>query len=106
MMKAAGWPSQRAQIVIVERFDDLPAILATPNERERFDRGEPLLFRAQAFGLRPVRSSGGQVADDIEKQINDAFAVNVFVIFERLRRLVRLRDGKNVRNWANQEARK
>jgi hypothetical protein len=65
---------------------------------------EPLLVRANAFGMRPEQSSGGQVIDNIEKQINDAFSVNVFVIFERLRRLVPLRDGENVRNWADQEA--
>jgi hypothetical protein len=104
MMKAVGWPLERAQMVIVERLDDLPAIQTTPDERERFDRGEPLLIRFQAFGLRPERSSGGQVTDDIEKQINVAFNVNVFVIFERLWHLVPLRDGRNVRNWANQEA--
>lgn len=101
---AAGWPAQNLQGMIVDSLDHPLAIQATPEERERFDRGEPLLVRANMVGLRPERTSGGQVADDIEKQINDAFAVNVFVIFERLRHLVPLRDGKHVRNWANQEA--
>ncbi|MGX9947925.1 hypothetical protein ACTG4Q_36130 [Bradyrhizobium denitrificans] len=101
---AAGWPAQSLQGMIVDSLDDPLPIQATPEERERFDRGEPLLVRANMVGMRPERSSGGQVADDIEKQIKDAFAVNVFVIFERLRYLVPLRDGKNVRNWADQEA--
>lgn len=101
---AAGWPAQSLQGMIVDSLDDPLPIQATPEERERFDRGEPLLVRATMVGMRPERSSGGQVADDIEKQIKDAFAVNVFVIFERLRYLVPLRDGKNVRNWADQEA--
>lgn len=101
---AAGWPAQSLQGMIVDSLDDPLPIQATPEERERFNRGEPLLVRANMVGLRPERSSGGQVADDIEKQIKDAFAVNVFVIYERLRHLVPLRDGKNVRNWADQEA--
>ncbi len=101
---AAGWPAQSLQGMIVDSLDDPLPIQATPEERERFDRGEPLLVRANMVGMRPERSSGGQVTDDIEKQIKDAFAVNVFVIFERLRHLVPLRDGKNVRNWADQEA--
>lgn len=101
---AAGWPAQSLQGMIVDSLDAPLLIQATPEERERFDRGEPLLVRANMVGMRPERSSGGQVTDDIEKQINDAFAVNVFVIFERLRHLVPLRDGKNVRNWADQEA--
>ena len=104
MKIAAGWPAQSLQGMIVDSLDDPLPIQATPEERERFDRGEPLLVRANMVGMRPERSSGGQVADDIEKQIKDAFAVNVFVIFERLRYLVPLRDGKNVRNWADQEA--
>ena len=101
---AAGWPAQRIQGMIIDSLDNPLAIQATPEERERFDRGEPLLVRANMVGMRPERSSGGQVTDDIEKQINDAFAVTVFVIFERLRHLVPLRDGRNVRNWADQEA--
>lgn len=104
MMVAAGWPTQRPQKVIVESLDDPFPIRATPEERDGFNRGKPLLVRVGAFGMRPERSSGGQVADDIETQIKDAFAVNVFVIFERLRHLVPLRDGTNVRNWAHQEA--
>ena len=99
---AAGWPAQSLQAMIVDSLDDPLPIQATPEERERFDRGEPLLVRANMVGMRTERSSGGQVADDIEKQIKDAFAVNVFVIYERLRHLVPLRDGKNVRNWADQ----
>lgn len=75
-----------------------------PEERERFDRGEPILVRPNPVALRPKRSSGGQAADDIERHMNDAFAVFVFVTFERLRHLIPLRDGKNVRNWADQEA--
>ncbi len=101
---AAGWPAQSVQGMIVDSLDKPIAIQATAEERERFDRGEPVLVRASMVGMRPERSSGGQVADDVEKQINNAFAVNVFVIFERLRNLVPLRDGKNVRNWADQEA--
>ena len=101
---AAGWPGQHLQGMIVDSLDDPLPIQATPEEREQFDRGEPLLVRANMVGMRPERTSGGQVTDDIEKQIKDAFAVNVFVIYERLRHLVPLRDGKNVRNWANQEA--
>lgn len=101
---AAGWPAQSLQGMIVDSLDDPLPIQATPEERERFDRGEPLLVRANMVGMRTERSSGGQFADDIEKQIKDAFAVNVFVIYERLRHLVPLRDGKNVRNWADQEA--
>jgi hypothetical protein len=101
---AAGWPAQSLQGMIVDSLDDPLPIQATPEERERFDRGEPLLVRANMVGMRTERSSGGQVADDIEKQIKDAFAVNVFVIYERLRHLVPLRDGRNVRNWADQEA--
>lgn len=101
---AAGWPAQSLQGMIVDSLDDPLPIQATPEERERFDWGEPLLVRANMVGMRTERSSGGQVADDIEKQIKDAFAVNVFVIYERLRHLVPLRDGKNVRNWADQEA--
>ncbi len=104
MKMAAGWPAQSLQGMIVDSLDDPLAIQATPEERKRFDRGEPLLVHANMVGLRSERTSGGQVTDDIEKQINDAFAVNVFVIFERLRHLVPLRDGRNVRNWANQEA--
>ncbi|MFO1108414.1 MAG: hypothetical protein U1E61_04465 [Bradyrhizobium sp.] len=101
---AAGWPAQSLQGMIVDSLDEPIAIQATPEERQQFDRGEPLLVRANMVGMRPERSSGGQVTDDIEKQINDAFAVNVFVIFEHLRHLVPLRDGKNIRNWADQEA--
>lgn len=101
---AAGWPAQSLQGMIVDSLDDPLPIQATPEERKRFDRGEPLLVRANIVGMRTERSSGGQVADDIEKQIKDAFAVNVFAIYERLRHLVPLRDGKNVRNWADQEA--
>jgi hypothetical protein len=101
---AAGWPAQSLQGMIVDNLDDPLPIQATPEERERFDQGEPLLVRANMIGMRTKRPSGGQVADDIEKQIKDAFAVNVFVIYERLRHLVPLRDGKNVRNWADQEA--
>jgi hypothetical protein len=104
MMIAAGSPFQRTQKVIVESLDNPLRIQATPEERERFNQGKPLLIQANAYGLRSERSSGGQVADDIEKQINDAFAVNVFVISERLWHLVRLRDGENRRNWANREA--
>jgi hypothetical protein len=101
---AAGWPAQSLQGMIVDSLDAPLPIQATPEERERFDRGEPLLVRANMVGMRTERSSGGQVADDIEKQIKDAFAVNVFVIYERLLHLVPLRDGRNVRNWADQEA--
>jgi hypothetical protein len=54
--------------------------------------------------MRAEQPSGGQPNDDIEKRIKNAFAVNVFVIFERLRHLVPLRDGKNIRNWADQRA--
>jgi hypothetical protein len=59
MMIDAGWPSERSQMVIVKSLDDPVEIQATPEERERFDRGEPLLVRANAFGMRPERSSGG-----------------------------------------------
>jgi hypothetical protein len=104
MMIAAGWPFQSPQKRTVESLDNLPWIQVTPKERERFDRGEPLLIRLQAFGMRPERSSGGQVTDHIEKQIHNAFKVNVFVISECLRHLVQLRDGKNRRNWANRPA--
>ena len=102
----AGWPAHHLQAMIVDSLDDPLPIQATPEERKRFDRGEPLLVRANMVGLRPERSSGGQVTDDIETQIKDAFAVNVFVLFERLRHLVPLRDGKNVRNWADRDSAK
>jgi len=104
MMEAAGWPFQRTQKFKVKSLDDPLRIQVTPEERERFNRGEPLLIRGNVFGIRSTQSGGGQRMDDIEGQINDAFAVTVFVIFERLQYLVPLRDGKNVRNWADQEA--
>lgn len=97
ILAAAGSPARFV------KMDQLPPVEMSPEERERFDRGEPLLVRLTITGLRPKRSSGGQVRDDIERHINDAFAVFVFVIFERFRHLIPLRDGKNVRNWANQE---
>ncbi|MFN4925022.1 hypothetical protein [Bradyrhizobium sp.] len=101
---AAGWPAQHLQAFVVDNLDEPLPIQATPEERARFERGEALLVRANIVGMRPERSSGGQLADDIEKQIKDVFAVNVFVIYERLRHLVPLRDGKNLRNWTGQEA--
>lgn len=106
MKTAAGWPVRHLQAMIVESLDDPLPIQATPEERKRFDRGEPLLVRANMVGMRPQRPSGGQVDDDIETQIKNAFAVNVFVLFERLRHLVPLRDGKNVRNWADRDSAK
>jgi hypothetical protein len=102
MLAKVGWPPQ-TWIGSPDDFDPMPVVMY-PDERERFDRGEPILVRPNPVGLRPKPSSGGQATDDIERHINDAFAVFVFVTFERLRHLVPLRDGKNVRNWADQEA--
>jgi hypothetical protein len=99
---AAGWPHLAG--LFLDSLDDLLPIQATPEERERFGRGEPILVRMSVRGMRAEQPSGGQPTDDIEKRIKNAFAVNVFVIFERLRHLVPLRDGKNVRNWADQSA--
>ena len=106
MKAAAGWPVRHLQAMIVESLDDPLPIQATPEERKRFDQGEPLLVRANVVGMRPQRPSGGQVDDDIETRIKNAFAVNVFVLFERLRHLVPLRDGKNRCNWADRDSAK
>lgn len=104
MKMAAGWPARHLPGLFLDSLDDLLPIQATPEERERFDRGEPILVRMSVHGMRAEQPSGGQPTDDIEKQITSAFAINVFVIFERLRHLVPLRDGNNVRNWADQRA--
>ncbi|WP_291715750.1 hypothetical protein [Bradyrhizobium sp.] len=47
---AAGWAAQSLQGLSVDSLDDPLAIQATPEERERFDRGEPLLVRANMVG--------------------------------------------------------
>ena len=94
MKTAAGWPARHLPGLVLDSLDDLLPIQATPEERERFDRGEPILVRMSVCGMRAEQPSGGQPTDDIEKRIKNAFAVNVFVIFERLRYLVPLRDGK------------
>jgi hypothetical protein len=38
----AGWPDQSLQGMIIDSLDDPLATQATPEEREGFDRGEPL----------------------------------------------------------------
>jgi len=104
MQAMVGWPPQ-VWFLSSEDLDLMPGKM-WPEERERFDRGEPVLIRLKPIGLRSSMPNGGQPKDDIEEQAGDAFAVGVFVIFERLRYLVPLRDGKNVCNWLNQEAAK
>jgi len=83
--------------VLLDRLDDLDHFgvktVISLQDREKFNRGEPLLLSAGVFGHRPPRPSGGRFDDELEKHIKAASAVNFFAICKRLQHLIPLRNG-------------
>ncbi|MBU0782756.1 MAG: hypothetical protein KJ798_04550 [Gammaproteobacteria bacterium] len=91
LLNTAGEPAETIQRLLVD-LEELPFVSLSYEQERQFKNGQPVLIR---FGIEPhreKRSSGGQVKDLGEKQINVGLATTVYIVVERLRYLMYFRD--------------
>ena len=91
LLNTAGEPAETIQRLLID-LEELPFVSLTHEQERQFKNGQPVLIR---FGIEPhreKRSSGGQVKDLSEKQINVGLATTVYIVVERLRHLMYFRD--------------
>lgn len=76
----------------VATSDEIALMSLDQYQKNDFDAGIPILFRAVRFEHREKRESGGQINDKLEKEIKRALACTIYNGIERMRHLVFIRD--------------
>lgn len=76
-------------------MDQLTTLGASSIEQDQFSKGEPIFIWPKTIPHREPRARGGQAYDDIEKGIQDALAVTTYVVVEKIRQLLKIRDKRS-----------